>query len=85
MYGSISELLAADPSFRIRGGASQYAEPVMPGEQRLLPYLQRPSQGAPSPALPGSTNALPPVRSAYGLPVDPDDFLVSYLQSNLLT
>jgi hypothetical protein len=85
MYGSISELLAADPSFRIRGGESPYAEPVMPGEQRLLPSMQRPAQGAPSPALPGSTNALPPVRSAYGPPVDPEDFLAAYLQSNLLT
>jgi hypothetical protein len=56
MYGSVAELMANQPDFnemRIRGGASPYREPVMPGEQRLMPSMQDKLQPA-----------LPPVRKA---------------------
>ena len=56
MYGSVAELKANQPDFnemRIRGGASPYREPVMPGEQRLMPSMQDKLQPA-----------LPPVRKA---------------------
>ena len=56
MYGSIAELMANQPDFnrmKIRGGESPYREPVMPGEQRLIPSMQEKMQPA-----------LPPVRKA---------------------
>ena len=56
MYGSVAELMANQPDFnqmRIRGGESPYREPVMPGEQRLIPSMQDKLQPA-----------LPPVRKA---------------------
>jgi hypothetical protein len=56
MYGSVAELIANQPDFnqmKIRGGASPYREPVMPGEQRLIPSMQEKLQPA-----------LPPVRKA---------------------
>lgn len=56
MYGSVAELMANQPDFnqmRIRGGESPYREPVMPGEQRLMPSMQDKLQPA-----------LPPVRKA---------------------
>lgn len=84
MYDSIAQLLAADPSFKIPGGRSSYSQPAMPGEQRLVPSMQQRIPGSPSPVLPGATPALPPVREAYGLPVDPNEFLTAYLQVNRL-
>lgn len=84
MYDSIAQLLAADPSFQIQGGRSKFAQPVMPREQRLLPTMQQQIPGSPSPVLPGATPALPPVREAFGLPVNPNEFLTAYLQSNRL-
>ena len=56
MYGSIAELMANQPDFdrmKIRGGESPYREPVMPGEQRLIPSMQEKLRPA-----------LPPVRKA---------------------
>jgi len=56
VYGSIAELMANEPNFdrmKIRGGGSPYREPVMPGEQRLVPSMQEKLQPA-----------LPPVRKA---------------------
>jgi hypothetical protein len=56
MYGSVAELITNQPDFnqmRIRGGESPYREPVMPGEQRLIPSMQEKLQPA-----------LPPVRKA---------------------
>ena len=84
MYDNIAQLLAANPSFQIPGGRSNYAQPVMPGEQRLIPSMQQKVPGSPSPVLPGATPALPPVREAFGLPVNPNEFLAAYLQSNRL-
>ena len=84
MYESVAQLLAASPSFQIPDGSSPYSEPAMPGEQRLMPSMQRRIPGSPSPSLPGATPALPPVREAFGLPVDPNEFLTAYLQSNQL-
>lgn len=69
-YGSIAELIANQPDFnrmKIRGGESPYREPVMPGEQRLVPSMQEKLQ-------PG----LPPVRKAQA---DSRDFLDDYLAS----
>lgn len=48
--------MANQPDFnrmKIRGGESPYREPVMPGEQRLLPSMQEKLQPA-----------LPPIRKA---------------------
>lgn len=56
MYGSIADLMANQPDFnrvKLRGGESPYRQPVMPGEQRLLPEMQQKLQPA-----------LPPVRKA---------------------
>lgn len=53
---------------RIRGGASPYAEPVMPGEQRLIPRMQD-MQDKLQPAL-------PPVRKAQ---IDAGQFLEEFL------
>lgn len=62
MYGSIRDfmadrgLAANQPDFnrmKIRGGESPYRQPVMPGEQRLLPEMQEKMRPA-----------LPPVRKA---------------------
>jgi hypothetical protein len=56
MYGSIAEFLANQPDFdrmKIRGGASPFKQPVVPGEERLTPDMQEKMQPA-----------LPPVRKA---------------------
>jgi hypothetical protein len=82
MFDSIEQLLAADPSFQIPGGRSD-APAILPGEQRLMDYMKRQNPGSASPSLPGAP-ALPPVREAFGLPVDPNVFLEGYLQSNRL-
>ena len=68
MYGSIAELMANQPDFnrmKIRGGESPYREPVMPGEQRLIPSMQEKMQPA-----------LPPVQKAQ---TDANRFLDEYM------
>ena len=63
MY-TLEQLLANVPDFertRILGGQSPYKQPIMPGEQRLIPAMQEKMQPA-----------LPPVKQAG---VDPYDFL----------
>lgn len=37
------ELNEASPSFTVSGGASKFAKPVLPGEQRLTPEMQKPN------------------------------------------
>ena len=56
MYGSIGELMANMPDFermKVRGGASPFRLPAIPGEERLTPEMQEKMQPA-----------LPPVRKA---------------------
>lgn len=68
MY-TTEELLANLPDFermRIRGGQTPYQQPVLPGEQRLLPEMQEKLQPS-----------LPPVRKAQ---MDATDFLNARLQ-----
>lgn len=70
-YASIGELMANLPDFdknRLEGGRSPYSQPVMPGEQRLIPRMQD-MQDKLQPAL-------PPVRKAQ---IDADQFLTDYL------
>lgn len=67
MY-TTEELLANLPDFervRIQGGRTPYAQPALPGEERLMPNMQEKLQPA-----------LPPVRKAQR---DADEFLSSYL------
>jgi len=67
MY-TAEEILANLPDFgrnQIPGGSSGYREPVLPGEQRLMPNMQEKLQPA-----------LPPVRKAQ---MDAEDFLASYI------
>ncbi len=52
MYASVEELLANQPSFdrmQIRGGMSPYEQPVLPGEQRLMPSMQEKLQKSVAP------------------------------------
>ena len=68
MYDSLIELIANTPDFQrteIKGGASNYKQPVLPGEQRLVPGMRE--QVPPS---------LPPVRQAQ---MDPVQFLDTML------
>lgn len=61
MYGSIAELMANQPDFnrmKIRGGESPYRQPVMPGEQRLLPEMQEKLQPALSPVRKAATDLM---------------------------
>jgi hypothetical protein len=55
MYGSVAELIAGQPGFNheIQGGRTKFRQPIVPGEQRLIPSMQE--------KLPP---ALPPVRKA---------------------
>jgi hypothetical protein len=65
------ELLANVPDFervRILGGESPYRQPVIPGEQRLVPSMQE--QLRPN---------LPPVRKAQMDLGDPNAFLSQYI------
>ncbi len=71
MYSSIAELLANAPDFermRVREGASPFRQPVLPGEERLIPQMQEKLQPA-----------LPPVRKAS---MDAQRFLEDYLIGN---
>lgn len=68
MYGSIAELMANMPDFermRVREGSSPFRQPILPGEERLVPTMQE--------KLPP---ALPPVRKAE---IDSRQFLEDYL------
>ena len=55
MYGSVAELIAGQPGFNheIQGGRTKFRQPIVPGEQRLIPSMQEKLQPA-----------LPPVRKA---------------------
>lgn len=71
MY-TTEELLANLPDFervRIQGGRTPYAQPALPGEERLMPNMQEKLQPA-----------LPPVRKAQ---MDSEAFLVDYLAGML--
>lgn len=52
MFDSIEQLLAANPSFQIPSGRSD-SPPILPGEERLMKYMQRQNPGSASPSLPG--------------------------------
>jgi hypothetical protein len=70
MY-TAEEILANLPDFgrtQIPGGSSGYREPILPGEERLLPNMQEKLQPA-----------LPPVKKAQ---MDAQDFLNSRLQES---
>jgi len=52
MYGSVAELISNQPDFgrmTVPGGTSPYREPVLPGEQRLVPSMQEKLQKSPAP------------------------------------
>lgn len=71
MY-TAEEILANLPDFgrtQIPGGSSPYREPVLPGEERLLPNMQEKLQPA-----------LPPVKKAQ---MDSDEFLARYIAGML--